>query len=58
VSFNYSHSGHQVTISLSSAGLDESQIGNILVIAVPITAVALFFVIIKIKGRKSKANAK
>ena len=58
VSFNYSHSGHQVTLSLSSAGLGESQIGNIILIALPITAIALFLVIIKIRSRKSKANAK
>jgi hypothetical protein len=57
--FTYSHSSHEVTISLSTeGGLDENQIGQALVFGIPLIATILFFVIIKLKDKKSKANAK
>jgi hypothetical protein len=56
--FTYSHSAHEVTISLSTeGGLDESQIGQALVFGIPLIATILFFVIMKIRDKKSKAKA-
>ena len=57
--FTYSHSAHEVTISLSTeGGLDENQIGQALVFGIPLIATILFFVILKVRDKKSKADAK
>jgi hypothetical protein len=56
LSFTYMHSMHQVTINFASVSSDESQLGPALVIGLPIAAVVLFFVVTKIKDRKSKTD--
>ncbi len=54
VSLTYSHSTHDVTINLEAAAFDQVQIGQILIFALPLTAIALFFGIRRVKGRKPK----
>ena len=56
LSFTYSHSTHQVKITLGSVAFDESLIGQALVIGLPIIAVVLLIAIPKIRDRKSKTN--
>ncbi len=59
ISFEYTHSAHQVTLDLSSvAVLEENQILQVLVVALPIAVVILFLGIMKLKGRKTKTDAK
>lgn len=58
LSFTYTHSAHQVTVSLSSdAASAVSQIGPVLVVALPLTFVILFFVIMKLQNRRKKTDA-
>jgi hypothetical protein len=54
--FTYTHSTHQVTVTLSSVAFDESQIGQVLVIGVPLVVVVLFLAVTKLKNRKSKPD--
>jgi hypothetical protein len=54
LSFTYMHSTHKVTINFASAPIDESPLGLALLFGLPIAAVVLFFIVTKIKDRKSK----
>ncbi|MEM2099674.1 MAG: hypothetical protein QXU99_08080 [Candidatus Bathyarchaeia archaeon] len=56
LAFTYNHSAHQVAINFDSAAFDERQIGTALIIGLPIAAIVLFFVVTRIKDRKSKTN--
>jgi hypothetical protein len=56
ICFTYSHSTHRVTINLQSSTLDENQIGQILVFALPIAVIILFFVVTRLKDRKTKTS--
>jgi hypothetical protein len=42
----------------TEGGLDENQIGQALVFGIPLIATILFFVILKVRDKKSKADAK
>lgn len=56
LAFSYTHSDHQVTINLGSAVFDISQIGQALVIGLPILVVVLLLVVTKLSNRKSKTD--
>jgi parallel beta-helix repeat protein len=57
LTFTYMHSTHHVTVYLGSVPVDESQLGQVLVIGLPIAAIAVFFVVKRIRDRKSKTKA-
>ena len=54
--FTYTHSTHRVIMTLSSAPSGESPLGPALVVGLPITAVALFFVITRLRAKKTKTG--
>lgn len=56
LAFTYRHSSHQVTINLNASAFYESPLGEVLVLAIPIITIVLFFAITKIKGKKPKNN--
>ena len=54
--FTYTHSTHQVTVAFGPAVFDIRQIGQALVIFLPLVAVVLFFAVTKLRNRKSKSD--
>jgi hypothetical protein len=59
ISFEYTNSAHQVTLDISSAAVvEEIQIVQVLVVALPIAIVILALGIMKLKGRKTETDAK
>jgi hypothetical protein len=52
--FTYMHSEHHVTVTLGSVPFDMNQIGQALVIFLPLVAVVLFFAVTKLRNRKTE----
>ncbi len=55
LSLSYSYGMHQITINFGSA-INERQIGQALVIGLPLSVLGIYFVVIKLRNRKTENN--